>query len=299
MTSPSRVGAPLLVSLLLHAALALLLFYAARETVMTEPAPVSVELWSAAPPPPAVSLPSPVAVSVRQPVAATEPEPAAEQAVAKADIQLGHKERHPPAERKHEHERKVKAEQKPLPAPPLPAVVPVSKKKAKPEAKPAVQSKTLLPPVKTPLPDKPGKGQKAARHYNDDTNDLLSDLNSSNTSRPANARSNQSGGATGVNGGVQNGSPQARNNYVARVQAVVRPLVQLPADLKGNPMAVVRVQLLPTLEVQSVKLLQSSGNPAYDEAVQRAIWSARTFPALPAGLTFTEVRQLRLTFRPR
>jgi len=298
MTSSSRFGAPFVFSALLHAALALLLFYAAREQVISEPAPVSVELWSAAPPPPAIPVTSPAPAAMASPLA--PPEPEADDSPARADIALGHKERHPPRVPAHEAAR-LREESKPRPQPvPLhPAVVAVSKKPPRVDAKPATRDKAVQAPDRSPPPDKAGKGKKTARHYNDDTNDLLSDLNSSNTTRPANARTSQAGGATGVNGGTPNGASQARNNYVARVQAVVRPLVQLPSDLKGNPMAVVRVQLLPTLEVQSVKLLQSSGNSAYDEAVQRAIWSARTFPALPSGLTFSEVRMLRLSFRPR
>jgi len=39
-----------------------------------------------------------------------------------------------------------------------------------------------------------------------------------------------------------------------------------------------RVRLLPTGEVLSVKVTQSSGNPAYDEAVVRAIEKSSPLP---------------------
>lgn len=284
MMSDRRFGIPLFCSVLVHLALAFLLFYVARESVISEPAPVSVELWTSAPLAPAVALKP--ALPVPQP----ETEAPAEAEQPKADIQLGRK----PMSARHEASTPSKTEPKPKP---------------KPKPKPAPPKP--LPPVKLPAdkkpqpdkhalaPDKPGKGKKFAKHYSDDTNDLLADLNSSNTSRPANSRVDRAGAANGVAGGVPNGSALARDNYAAKVQSRVRPLVQLPPELKGNPKAVVQVQLLPTLEVRAVKLLQSSGSPAYDEAVQRAIWEAKTFPALPSGMGFNEVRQIRLEFRPK
>lgn len=280
MMSDRRFGIPLICSVLVHLALAFLLFYAARESVISEPAPVSVELWTSAPLAPAVTLkPTP-------PVPQPETEAPAEAEQPKADIQLGRK----PTPTRHDASTPSKTEPKPKPVQhkplPLPPVKPAADKKPQPD-------KPVL------APDKPGKGKKFAKHYSDDTNDLLADLNSSNTSRPANSRVDRAGAANGVAGGVPNGSAQARDNYAAKVQSRVRPLVQLPPDLKGNPKAVVQVQLLPTLEVRAVKLLQSSGSPAYDEAVQRAIWEAKTFPALPAGMGFNEVRQIRLEFRPK
>lgn len=75
--------------------------------------------------------------------------------------------------------------------------------------------------------------------------------------------------------------------------------MQVPEALSGNPKAVVEVTLLPSLEVRDVKLLQSSGNAAYDEAVQRAVWMAKTFPPLPAGVAFGDYRRLKLEFRPK
>jgi colicin import membrane protein len=38
------------------------------------------------------------------------------------------------------------------------------------------------------------------------------------------------------------------------------------------------VKLLPTGEVQSVRVTQSSGNAAYDEAVVRGIWKSSPLP---------------------
>jgi colicin import membrane protein len=279
MTSSRRFSVPFTCSVVMHVALALLLAYAARDNIISAPAPVAVELWSAAP-----SAPTPTEVA--KPVAivtpaAEVPTPSIEQ--PKADVQLGHKPVRPKTEAS--VPTKVIAKATPKPQVRKPVEVP---------AVPAVDSKLAAAKA-----SKVAKAKKSAKQYSDDTNDLLSDLNSSNTTRPANARADRAGAANGVAGGSLNGSAQARDNYAAKIQSRVRPLVQLPPDLKGNPKAVVQVQLWPTLEVRAVKLLQSSGNPAYDEAVQRAIWEAKTFPALPSGMGFGEVRQLKLEFRPR
>jgi colicin import membrane protein len=48
--------------------------------------------------------------------------------------------------------------------------------------------------------------------------------------------------------------------------------------------------------VLSTKLVRSSGNPAYDAAVERAILKASPLP-LPANRELF-ARELRLTFRP-
>ena len=37
----------------------------------------------------------------------------------------------------------------------------------------------------------------------------------------------------------------------------------------------------------------------YDEAVQRAVLAAKTFPALLSGMKFSDVRVMTLKFRPR
>jgi colicin import membrane protein len=129
---------------------------------------------------------------------------------------------------------------------------------------------------------------------------LLSQLDAPNTGHKANARSNQAGSANGVAGGAVNGSAAAKGGWMDRVKAKITTLVQVPPDLAGNPVARVQVTLLPSLEVNKVQLLSSSGSKAYDEAVQRAIWEAHTFPSLPPGANFNDgYRQFKMEFRPR
>jgi colicin import membrane protein len=93
----------------------------------------------------------------------------------------------------------------------------------------------------------------------------------------------------------------ARNNALSRyTDAITRKVRQnwiLPQDLQGNPEAIFDVVQLPTGEVISAKLSKSSGNPAYDAAVERAILKSSPLP-LPEPRSLFD-RRLKLTFRPR
>jgi colicin import membrane protein len=90
---------------------------------------------------------------------------------------------------------------------------------------------------------------------------------------------------------------KALNEYIARIQAKVRSSWILPPDIQGNPEAIFDVVQLPTGEVLSIKLVKSSGNAAYDDAVERAILKSSPLP-LPASRELFS-RELKLTFRPK
>ncbi|MDP2111010.1 MAG: cell envelope integrity protein TolA [Thiobacillus sp.] len=66
--------------------------------------------------------------------------------------------------------------------------------------------------------------------------------------------------------------------YRDLISAKVRGNTRLPDNLAGNPQVRCLVKLLPTGEVQSVRVTQSSGNAAYDEAVVRGIWKSSPLP---------------------
>ncbi|NDP48510.1 MAG: cell envelope integrity protein TolA [Sulfuriferula multivorans] len=74
---------------------------------------------------------------------------------------------------------------------------------------------------------------------------------------------------------------KAVGQFRDKISATVRGNTRLPDNLKGNPEVRCSVRLLPTGEVLSIKVTQSSGNVAYDEAVVRAIEKSSPLP-LPA-----------------
>jgi colicin import membrane protein len=89
---------------------------------------------------------------------------------------------------------------------------------------------------------------------------------------------------------------RALNEYIARIQAKVKSNWILPQDIQGNPEAIFLVVQIPDGSVISTKLVKSSGNPAYDAAVERAILKSSPLP-LPASRELFS-RELKLTFRP-
>jgi colicin import membrane protein len=92
---------------------------------------------------------------------------------------------------------------------------------------------------------------------------------------------------------------RALDQYISSIQRKVKGGWILPPDLQGNPEAIFLVVQLPTGEIvtERLKLLKSSGNPAYDQAVERAILKASPLPLPPPGVPFS--RELKLTFRPQ
>jgi colicin import membrane protein len=88
-------------------------------------------------------------------------------------------------------------------------------------------------------------------------------------------------------------------DFRQRIQAKVLSYVRLPPRLNGNPEAVFQVSLFANGEVKSVTLMKSSGQPAYDEEVERAILKASPLP-LPeekeAASAFRGV--ITMKFRP-
>ena len=90
------------------------------------------------------------------------------------------------------------------------------------------------------------------------------------------------------------------NDWRARIQAKIRSRVVVPPGLDGNPEAQYDVVLLPGGEVLSATLRKSSGNMAYDAAVERAIIAAQPLPVPTETDLFQEnFRELSLSFRPK
>ena len=89
---------------------------------------------------------------------------------------------------------------------------------------------------------------------------------------------------------------RANADYIRRIQAKIKGYVVVPPDIAGNPEAIFEVVQLPTGEIIDAQLRKSSGNRAYDEAVQRAIIKASPLPRPDSPDLFQ--RSLTLKFRP-
>jgi colicin import membrane protein len=90
---------------------------------------------------------------------------------------------------------------------------------------------------------------------------------------------------------------RALADYIAKIRGKVRGNIVLPADIKGNPEAVFEVTQLPSGEVIQVRLIKSSGHPAWDAAAERAIHKSSPLPTPAQKELFS--RTLELRFRPQ
>ena len=87
--------------------------------------------------------------------------------------------------------------------------------------------------------------------------------------------------------------------YTARVIACIRPRIafNVPANAKrGNNVATFEVNLLPNGEVVNTKMVKSSGLPAFDAAVDRAIARCNPFPRPTDGTPIP--RRMQILFDP-
>ncbi|MDO9419929.1 MAG: cell envelope integrity protein TolA [Herminiimonas sp.] len=96
-------------------------------------------------------------------------------------------------------------------------------------------------------------------------------------------------GAIGSGGSGQaaksQGSGRADGAYADKIRARIRSNTQfmVPAELSGNPPVEYEVELLPDGSLRGLSLRKSSGLPAFDEAVKRAIERSQPFPKDQSG----------------
>ncbi len=94
---------------------------------------------------------------------------------------------------------------------------------------------------------------------------------------------------------------RAVDTYVAIINRTVASYWDIPPSARNGMTAVLAIRLVPTGEVISVEVLQSSGNAAFDRSVEQAIRKAERFPELrdmSTTLFETSFRNLTITFRP-
>ncbi len=231
------------------------------------PETVSVELWAPPPPPPAISIevkPAPVI----EPAPPPRPEPKVEE--PKPDIAI-----------------KAKPKPKPEPVKPKPKPEPVKPKSepVKPKPEPA-KAKPRPEPLK-PVPQTKPRDDEMQKRMREE---LAREQISLKLDRERQDIKNQLAREQSA------AQKNALSGYADKIKAKVKGNLILPIDLKGNPEAIFMVIQLPTGEVLNAKLKKSSGNAAYDMAVERAILKSSPLPKPDKGELFS--RELTLTFRP-
>ena len=88
------------------------------------------------------------------------------------------------------------------------------------------------------------------------------------------------------------------DEYMAKISSKIRRNIVMPPDVLNDARAEFSVTLLPGGTVLTARLTRSSGNAAYDNAVERAILKSQPLP-LPADAgMFYRFRELKLKFKP-
>ena len=70
----------------------------------------------------------------------------------------------------------------------------------------------------------------------------------------------------------------------------------LPPGIQGNPEAIFMVEQLPGGDILNVRLKRSSGNPALDADIERAIWKSKPLPLPDDPSQFR--RDLEIKYKP-
>ncbi|WP_026036425.1 cell envelope integrity protein TolA [Limnohabitans sp. Rim47] len=85
-----------------------------------------------------------------------------------------------------------------------------------------------------------------------------------------------SGGENASGTALKSSGPSA--SYAGRLVGRIKPNITYPGDVVGNPRAEVEVKVSPDGTILSRRIVQTSGNKAWDEAVLRAIDKTEIFP---------------------
>lgn len=194
-----------------------------------------------------------------------------------------------------------KVEAKPVvkePPPPAKPDIALKDDKKKPEKKPEEKKPEPKP---EPKPEKkPEKQEKAERpSFDDALKREMAQLDRQKAVQGERLRAEQEARQLALLKADQAvaGRARAEQTYAGKIRDKIRGNLVQPPGLSGNPVVLFQVEQLPNGEVLTVKMSKSSGIPAYDSAVERAIWKSSPLP-LPEERSLFE-RELKLTFCPQ
>jgi len=243
-----------------HVLFALLLVFGVSWQTQ-QPAPVMVDLWEALPAPAPAPRPRPEPVKAPEPVKEVPaPKPVVKEPppIKAPDIAL---------EKKKAETELLKKQQ----------AIQQAEEKARAEAAKAAREKQLA---------EQKKREQLLKMEEEDLIRRMADEEAASTARQAQLAETRAAASK-----RQSAMASTIGQYRDLISAKVRGNTRVPDNLTGNPEVRCLVRLLPTGEVQSVRVTQSSGNAAYDQAVVRAIEKSSPLP-LPAD------RDARAAFVP-
>jgi colicin import membrane protein len=274
---PGGLGRGALLALLAHIGLIVALAIGVNWRA-SEPAATSAELWAQVPQAAAPRLEQPLP----QPAPAPTPEPKVQAAPppkpvpSEADIALE-------AQKKKEAEQRARAQ----------AEKEAAHKKAEAARERAEQEaikRKQAEADKQRLAEAQRRREQAEREADEKRIQALREENL----RRMLGQAGGSGAPTATGSAAREAGPSA--GYAGRIVARIRPNIVLLDTVPGNPMAAVEVRAAPDGTIIGRRLLKSSGNAAWDDAVLRAI--DRT-EMLPRDIDGRVPALITIEFRPR
>lgn len=199
----------------------------------------------------------------------------------------------------------------PAPEPPPPPKIeprPEPPPPPEPKAEIQVKPKPPLPEIKKPPKEEPKKPdpalkakeeekkrREALRKLQEELKDeqpVDHEADKAIADAKAAAEAKRAAEALAANSGVV-------DQYKARIVAKIKRYVNKQVCGSGKPELVFAIAMMPTGEVSgNPRLIRSSGLPACDQSVERAILQAVPLPLPPQSELFAEFRDLNLKFRP-
>lgn len=302
---PGGTGRSFALALAAHGLLLLALTWGLHWKHQPDNLSVSAELWSAlpqeaAPPlqapeppePPPAPTPPPEPVKAPEPAPAPPPKPAAPPERADADIAL-QKEK-ALREKKEREEKLLKDKELKAKAEKLKE----EKRKAEQEREDKEREKKKLA-EKAKAEDKAKQLALEKKRAEEQAKKEAEAEKRSEAQRQENIRRMQGlAGATGSDDAkgtaLKASGPSA--SYAGRIRARIKPNITFNDDVDGNPKAEVEVRVAADGTIVSRKLIQASGNKAWDEAVLKAIDKTGTLPRDTDG----QVQPVMvISFRPK
>src|SRR5574343_597523 len=320
----------LVLTALIHVMLAAFLFFSVRW--QTKPQAVAVELVSSLPPPPAMAVnPGPENTDPPPPQRQPEHEPKVEpkptpKPVVKPEppkpaptpkapdpvrpdiaVKKDEKKTPPKKEEPKKEEKKPEPPKKPDPKPepkkPEPPKEPPKKvEPPKPDTKALEKAAAEKAAAEKAAAEKAEKiaaeraRQALLKAEQDAINNRMQSLLNKDSDRSRQDALLKQGGQRVAQAQANASNKKALDEYAAKIRAKVRGNIVLPPRVQGNPEAVFLVDQLPDGTVIEVKLKRSSGNPALDQAIERAINKSSPLPKPSRAQDFA--RTLELKFKP-
>lgn len=250
----------LILAVLVHALLIGALFLGVQWK-SKPPAAVEVEVWRAAPAP----------VVAPEPVVEPKPEPKPEPVPV------------------------PKAEPKPEPKPPVkPDIAIKEEKKPKKEEPKKPEPKKEEP--KKPEPKKPDPAPK--NPFEEELRREQKQLDQQKVVQDQRAKAEAEAHQLSQLKADQAAAARTRGlaGYADKIRGKIRGNIVLPPTMQGNPTATFEVTQLPSGEVLGVKIIKSSGNPALDAAIERAVLKSSPLPKPDQSELFDRV--LKIPYKP-